>query len=589
MQTNTVTTIINPANIMRQKLFFILLPLLFFQQSFSQKKQVKKANGETLQTAAIDRNIQRLCEAAGVTGISIGIINDDQPAFVKSYGFKNKSLKQPNSVHTSFYAASFSKSVFAYLVMQLVDQQKIDLDKPLYEYLPKPLPEYADYKDLAGDERWKLITARHCLSHTTGFPNWRFLNPNGSGKLEIFFTPGTRYAYSGEGIFLLQLAVEVITGNKLEELAQEKIFKPFQMTHTSFVWQPMFDNDYATGHSFDEDTFSVRKRTGANAAGSMQTTIIDFTGFVSFVLQGKGLSGQSKKEMLSPQIGIFTKRQFPSLNNDTTDQNKTIELSYGLGWGLFKTAYGQAFFKEGHSDDGWVHYAIAIPDKKMAFIMMSNSMNGESIFKELTAFVTGIVIPWEWEGYIPYKPAMKPAMKILKQYEGEYAGPANARVFIENGELKIEAPSAGLSKSTLYATDETRFFLKAVPLNLEFIKGTKGTADKIKVNEEGEHYELNRIIPDAAGIELSKEQLTAYMGKYKLKDNNRTVFIEKKNNKLVINIPGQEIMELIFHSSTIFKVKSVLDIHGEFILENGKVAKLVIEQKGRFEWDKINE
>lgn len=573
---------------MYQRLLFVFLFSLFFDQSFSQKKEITKPSGELLRTTAIDKNIERLREAAGVTGIAVGIITNDQPAYIKSYGFKNKQLDQVNSANTSFYAASFSKSVFAYLVMQLVDQHQIELDKPLYQYLPKPLPEYADYKDLSGDDRWKLITARHCLSHTTGLPNWRFLNPNGSGKLEIFFTPGSRYAYSGEGLFLLQFVIETATGKKLEELAQQQIFRPFGMQRTSYVWQPAFESDHAAGHSFDEDSFAIRKRNSANAAGSMQTTITDFTNFMSAVLQGKGLSENGRKEMLSPQTGIFTKHQFPSLNNDTTSANKLIQLSYGLGWGLFKTNYGWAFFKEGHSDDGWVHYTIAIPDKKFALVMMSNSMNGESIYKELTEYITGVTIPWEWEGYIPYTPTTKVAEKILKQYEGDYTGAAKARVFMENSKLKVEAPAEGLQKSVLYAVSGTKFFLKNAPLSLEFIKSPTGKTEKIKVNDSGEEYELTRVVPVASSVvELTEAQMNAYIGKYKLKNNNRTLLVEKRDGWLVINIPSQEIMTLIFDSNNTFKVNSVLNITGEFMLENNKVTKLIIEQKGRFEWERI--
>ncbi len=120
-------------------------------------------------------------------------------SYIKSYGYKNKALNQLNDPNTCFYAASLAKPLFAYIVMQLVDEGKIDLDKPLYTYLPKPLPEYDKYKDLAGDDRYKLITAQICLDHTTGFPNWRENNPHNNNKLEIFFKPGARYSYSGEG------------------------------------------------------------------------------------------------------------------------------------------------------------------------------------------------------------------------------------------------------------------------------------------------------------------------------------------------------------------------------------------------------
>ena len=98
-----------------------------------------------------------------------------------------------------------------------------------------------------------------------------------------------------------------MTHQKLEDIAHKQIFKPFGLRKTSFVWQNSFDTNYASGHNNDEDTLPITKRTEANAAGSMETTIADYTRFVASFMQGKELSNLSKQEMLSPQIGIFTK------------------------------------------------------------------------------------------------------------------------------------------------------------------------------------------------------------------------------------------------------------------------------------------
>lgn len=581
---------------MTKKLLLVIVPALIVQTLFAQK-QISSPDGKLVSNTAIDSAALTLMDAAGVTGISLGIVNDNKTAYVKSYGYKNKATNQLSDTATIYYAASFSKSVFAYLVMQLVDKGIINLDKPLYKYLPKPLPEYENYKDLAGDDRWKLITARYCLSHTTGFPNWRQLNPNNNQKLEIFFTPGKRYAYSGEGLYLLQLVIETMTKRKLEDITQEKIFKPIGMTRTSFIWQKSFETNYAVGHDKNEDTVSKKKRTEANAAGSMETTITDYTRFVASVMQGKGLSSKSKQQMLSPQIGIFTKQQFPSLNNDTTSKNKNIQLSYGLGWGLFKSFYGWAFFKEGHSDDGWQHYTVSFPDRKYAIVIMTNSLNGESIFKELIEKITGATIPWEWEGYIPYKPTINVSQKILEQYSGDYDGRIKATISSVNGQLKVESQTEGLAKTNLYPESENRFFLKSMPISIEFVKSLSGEVEKIIVNDEGEIYELSKVnnivstqtTKDTvkADIKSLKNALTTYIGKYVLKDNaKKTLVIELQDDYLIAKISGQEPLELIFNSETKFRFKSVIEIKGEFVYENGKVTKLIVDQNGKYEWTK---
>ena len=564
--------------------------IIFIQTLFAQI-QTSRPDGQVIASPQIDSLTQKLMVNAGVTGLCVGIINDNRVSYVKSYGYKNKSTNQSNDTATCFYAASLSKPVFAYLVMQLVDKGIIGLDTPLYKYLPKPLPEYQNYKDLSGDERWKLITARHCLSHTTGFPNWRQLNPKGTKKLEVFFTPGTRYAYSGEGLYLLQFVIETITNQKLEDLTEKKIFKPFGMTRTGFVWQNSFETNYASGHNHDEDSFSVTKRTEANAAGSMETTIADYTRFMASFMQGKGLSNLSKQAMLSPQISIFTKHQFPSLNNDTTSENKSIQLSYGLGWGLFKSAYGRAFFKEGHSDDGWQHYSVGFPDKKYAIIIMTNSLNGESIFKEYVEKMTGATIPWEWEGYNPYQPTLKVPKKILTQYTGVYEGKTKATISLENGQLKVESKAEGLPKTNLYATTETRFFMKSVPVTIEFVKNADNKIEKLAVNDDGEYYELKPVsdivsIPKTE-VKPSKEMLLSYVGKYALTGNPKKVLtIEPKDDYLIAKLPGQDPLRLIFLTDTKIKFKSIIDIQGEFIRENGKITKLIVDQNGKYEWQK---
>jgi CubicO group peptidase (beta-lactamase class C family) len=297
-------------------------------------------------------------------------------------------------------AASLTKVAFTYMVMQLVEEGVLILDKPVYQYLPKPLPEYDEYKDLAGDDRYKKITARMALDHTTGFPNWRWFEDD--QKLKIHFEPGSQFAYSGEGLALLQLVVETITKKPLEELMRDRVFQPFGMTRTSMVWTSAFDSDYANGYDEQEKSLGPQKRKHAGAAGSMLTTPADFAQFMQAVLQGNGLSKKSKEEMLSPQLEIHSKHMFPPFSPETTEENKAIRLSMGLGWGLYWTPYGKAFFKGGH-DDGWRNYTVCFDGTKIGILIMTNSSNGEGIYKELLETLQkNTYTPIEWERFTPY-------------------------------------------------------------------------------------------------------------------------------------------------------------------------------------------
>ncbi len=384
-----------------------VLVSLWMLPAFGQPVPLKRIDGTFLTSAEVDRTVQQLMERARVAGLALAVLNGNEVAYAKAYGYKNAKTGEPLDTGTVLYGASFSKAVFAYLSLLLVQEGRLDLDKPLYQYLDGPLPAYEGYADLAGDDRWKLITARMCLSHTTGFPNWRFLNAwtgeyEKEGKLAIYFTPGTRYAYSGEGMALLQVVVEKITGRNLEELAREKMFDPIGMGRTSYVWQPRFEDNYALGHDETGELLRKKKRTRAGGAGSMETTLADYARFVAYVMQGKGLNQKMRALMLTPQIRIRSKYQFPTISDETTADNEAISLSYGLGWGLLQSKYGPAFFKEGH-DDGWQHYNINFIDQGVSIILMTNSSNGEKIFKETLAKVIGDTFtPWQWERYIPY-------------------------------------------------------------------------------------------------------------------------------------------------------------------------------------------
>jgi len=215
--------------------------MIICSNTFGQAKQITRLDGSKISTTEIDKTVKRLMEAANVQGLNLAILNNNKASFIKSYGFRNKPMNTMLDTSTIVYAASFSKPVFGYLIMKLVDEKKLELDKPLYQYLKKPIPEYEYFSDLKNDDRWKLITARMCLSHTTGLPNVRWFHPVTSvmdtlGIIKIYFTPGTKYAYSGEGFKLLQLVIEEITSKNTDELAQEKIFKPLGMTRTGFIW-----------------------------------------------------------------------------------------------------------------------------------------------------------------------------------------------------------------------------------------------------------------------------------------------------------------------------------------------------------------
>ncbi len=448
-----------------------------------EKTEMKHLDGETISVSELEAFIPKMLEIADVAGLSCAIINDGEIVYRKAFGYRDKRAGTMADEETVFGAASFSKPVFAYLVMLLAEDGAIDLDKPLYEYLPKPLHEFPSYADLEGDERYKQITARTVLNHTTGFPNWRFLNQD--QRLNIMFLPGERYSYSGEGIALLQMVVEEITGKGLEELAQERIFRPLGMTRSSYVWQEAYEDNAARPHDSFGRPRPLDRRGEPDAAGSMQTTAGDYARFLVAMLNAEGDSKATVDEMLRPQIAIRSDSMFGPGAWQDTDAYRDINLSWGLGWGLFDSEHGGAFFHTGHGF-GNQNYTVTFSDKGIGIVLLSNSDNFESIAQEILEKAIGdTYTPVDWLGYVPFDPSQKrepppepvaievdPA--VLETYVGTYELSMGQRLYIKVDDGVLFLSGDGEHWERLYAESENRFFFKDDDFRYAFVKDDAG-------------------------------------------------------------------------------------------------------------------
>ena len=277
---------------------------------------IRRFDGKTITSARIDDEAQRMMTGAKVQGLAMAVIDDGKVVFVRSWGRRNVEKDLPLQIDTIMYGASLTKFAFAYMVMQLVDEGTIHLDRSIATYLPKPLPEYPFYEALKGDDRWRKLTPRILLSHTSGLANFAFLEPD--QKMRFHFDPGSRYAYSGEGIILLQFVLETGLGLKVGDEMQRRVFDRFEMTRTSMMWRADFAANLADGYGIDGAFAPHDQRSRPRAAGSMDTTIADFAKFLAGFSRGDGLSAKSRAEMVAPQIAITTPSQFPTFLNATS-------------------------------------------------------------------------------------------------------------------------------------------------------------------------------------------------------------------------------------------------------------------------------
>lgn len=345
--------------------------------------------------ASVSAEIRRLMSEHEVVGLALAVVHSGEVTQVETFGYRNLERRLPLTPETVLYGASLTKAAFGYMVLQLVDEGRLALDTPIAALLPRPLPEYEDYAEIAGDDRWKALTPRILLTHSSGLANFRWLEED--GRLQFHFEPGTRYGYSGEGFYILQLVLEQGLGLDVGLEMQRRVFDRFAMSSTSMTWRPAFAENLADGYGADGTMEPHDERSSVSAAGSMDTTIADQAKLWAGIVRGEGLSPASRAERIRPGLAITSQHQFPTLRPWSDPRNAEIGLSAALGVVVFKDISGPAWFKGGHND--WTgNMVVCLEASRDCVVMMANDVRAERIFPQVARLVLGETrMPWRWE------------------------------------------------------------------------------------------------------------------------------------------------------------------------------------------------
>jgi CubicO group peptidase (beta-lactamase class C family) len=354
-------------------------------------------------------DLPRLMRVAGVPGLAIAIVDKRRLAWSRSFGVKNILTGDPVTDETRFEAASMSKPVFAYMVMRLVDEGRLDLDRPLVRYRR---PDY-----LGDDPNLDLVTARDVLRHSSGLPDW------GAAPLVTAFRPGTRYLYSGEGIMWLQLVVEQIMGAGLDTLMRARLFDPAGMSRSTFGWTEEVARSAVYGHSapddnerklpaqptrelgnrllpiaaqwgrpisswtYDDQIRAMRELDPAavptthdtlvNAAGGLLTTVSDYARFMTLMMEGRSrapweISEASRQAMLTPQLAV-----------------RGGDVSRGLGWELEQSREGRLFEHSGSNYGIFRTLGVGDAESGRAIVIFTNGANGNLLAARIVRAATG--------------------------------------------------------------------------------------------------------------------------------------------------------------------------------------------------------
>lgn len=289
----------------------------------------------------LEERIRNSWDQTEVPGMAIAIV--DGGKLIYSNAFGSLSLDMPMAV------ASLSKPIFAFAVLKLTERGLLSLDRPLAEYLAQPY--------LPHEPRLSLVTVRHTLSHTSGFPNWR----DASG-LHLLFRPGTAFHYSTEGLIYLQAVIEHLLGKTVEQYLAQTVFEPFGMISSRLVPE-------------DLSKFLPFLPAGPHAYGalSLHTTVTDYARFLVEMFRTEPrdefhLAPATLSAMLAPQIRVGSQ----------------ADLSWGLGWGL-QHLHGEvnSFWHWGSRRGLTRSIIIGLPATQSAVVIFTDHSSGLTISEEI--------------------------------------------------------------------------------------------------------------------------------------------------------------------------------------------------------------
>jgi CubicO group peptidase (beta-lactamase class C family) len=347
-------------------------------------------------------SLPRLMELAELPGLGMGVIHGDRLVWRHYAGLANAASKAPITPSSIFPAASMGKQVFAYAVLKLVDEHKLDLDRPLRTYVSEDAP----IGEFGG-----RVTARHILSHSSGLPNWR---DEANQPLTPAFEPGTKFRYSGEGFYYLQRCVEKITGMGCEAFMQESIFRPLGMNSSTYLWRVDAGQRLVSGHrgdepfdnrAFPEQLFNLIQKSGVpltqwnhdriveemakilspphkpvpnetspNVAFGLLTTVTDYSAFVTRITEPRGDAFD-----LKPETRSFMMKPYSHVNS---------ALAWGLGWGIEEES-GARYLWQWGDNGGWKNIVIVHPESRSALVVFTNGNKGMRVVERIAKAATG--------------------------------------------------------------------------------------------------------------------------------------------------------------------------------------------------------
>ncbi len=586
---------------MKRTLLSLLL-LILWLPAFSQSKDLdKKLKG-------LDAYIEQVRKDWKVQGVAVAIIQKDKVVFAKGFGYRDVDKKLPVTPETLFAIGSSSKAFTAAGICLLQEDGKLELDKPIINYLPtfKLHDAYATEK----------MTARDLLSHRSGLPRHDLVWYGSTlSRKELFnslrhleFNKSFRERWEYQNLMYLTagVVIEELSGKTWEAFTKERIFDPLEMKVTNFsVDQMAKGTNSSLGYIELNEKVEVTPYRNIDAigpAGSINSNIMDMSNWVIALINGgkfKGTQVLKESTIRAVQTPVISLPASVPLQYDEIGYG-----TYGLGW--FINPYrGKTLVQHGGNIDGFSANVAFMPKDSIGIVVLTN-MNGTPS----TALIRNNIIdrllglaPVDWNGraLADVKKAKENQAKNKKESDEAQVKNTSPSHKLEDYVGEFEHPAYGVIAVTA-DKDSLRINFHGMSSGLrhyhyDIFEGTgpryfKGEKVSFITNKAGEIHELHaKLEPAVKDLvfarklvvkDVSASQLQTYVGEYDFGGQVAKVYLRGEQT-LMLFVPGQPDYELMPVKEHEFKLKAADGFTFRFTIEAGKVTEMVaIQPNGTF-------
>jgi len=570
--------------------------LILSQNSYAQTIDVSK------RLKGFDSTIEKILKDWNVPGCGIGIVIKDKLVFAKGYGYRDLDKKLPVTPNTLFQIASNTKLFTATAIGFLVDEGKLDWDKPIKNYVPQI--------QFYNDELNANVTIRDMLSHRTGisrhdgiwyksdftqkelFDRIKYLEPSIPLR-QGFLYNNLMYAASGQ-------IVELLSGQTWEEFVKTRIFMPLNMSNTIFTVEEMIkQQDFMIPYFEKRDTTLLlqypfyTQQQGIGPAGAIISSINDLSNWLIAQIYG----GKFKNKQVIP-AGIIKETLQPAIPAASVPDKyfENLNSIYGMGRGT-SSYKGHYLTSHGGSIGGIYSNISFMPADSVGVIVFSNRISQlpgiitSTIYDKLLGLAETTWSDRALKDYLKSKetdkesrkkpdtdrvPGTKPSHP-LNNYAGIYEDPAYGKMEIiyKNDSLNFTFHAISLP---LYHYHYDRFITPDDQIDgkwsMTFITGAQGSVDQLKVSLDEKEVIFNRMADPKL---RNPDFLKKLEGQYEL--NASIINIVFRNNELIVMTAPP--MHLDPYKDNIFRIREFSDYIVEFILdENGTSTGLKITAEG---------